>query len=171
MRVKRISSDIIFHDMAVVSSPRGDGKGIQLPLGYECPSYRDEDDQIHFFTEPGFDMCPCGCLVASDAHRLLIFHRLPADIQFAPNMGGVPSEWRPSPDELIPIPGDYGPNRAAFWAGDRPKIQIHDGDDAGFWKPCYSYTVTREGLPFCMWVCRRDIDEPCDEDFMKSIST
>ncbi len=128
-------------------------------------------DVPHCHSEPAFDMCPCGSMVESDAHRLLIFYRSPADIEHAPTMGGVPSEWRPCP-ESPPIPGDRGPHRVGYWLDGKAVVQIHEGDDAGYWTPCYSYTVTRDGMPYSMWVCRRGhVDNPCDADYLRSIST
>lgn len=120
-------------------------------------------------SEPGFDMCPsCGSLVASDVHRLFTFYRSPADIAAEKF-----EEWRPSDPALTPIPGDQGPGRVAYqWADGSPVVQVHEGDDSGLWTPCYSYTVTLDGLPFSRWVCRRShVSEPCDEDYMLEIST
>jgi hypothetical protein len=138
-----------------------------------CPAFsgpRTHPPAFHQFE--GDDGCnQCGSLILSDAHRQYIFYRSPADIQGAEIMGGVPSEWRPCPDE-IPIPGDDGPNRVAYWRLNEATVQVHDGDDAGFWSPCFAYTVTRDGLPYSMWVCRRShVNEPCDDDFMRSISS
>ena len=95
----------------------------------------------------------------------------PDDIEQAPVMGGVPSEWIPSPDNLK-IPGDPGPARVALWNNGKAQVQVHEGDDDGFWVPCSSFTVTRKGLPYSVWICRRShVKDPCDEEFMREIST
>jgi hypothetical protein len=145
------SSTIIFHDIAVLSSPGGTGP-------YAAP-------------DPN-DLCwECGAKYESEAHRTFLFYHSPADIEHAEVMGGVPSEWRPSP-ESPPIPGDPGPARAAFWNNGEAQVQVHEGDDHGNWIPCTSFTITRQGLPYIVWVCRRShVDNPCDEDFMKDISS
>jgi hypothetical protein len=160
-------STVEFYDLSVVSSPRGGGAGAD-PVA------------PHSLSEPGFDMCPCGSMVASDAHRLFIFYQSPADIlaghgmtSASPDQPWPGQEWRPSPD-APPIPGDRGPARVAyvFPGTSDPAVQVHEGDDEGLWTPCYSYTVTREGMPFSMWVCRRShVTDPCDEEFMKDISS
>jgi len=131
------------------------------------PIYSD-DGHILF---SGDDRCPsCGALILGDAHRSFIFFHSPADIEYAEIMGGVPAEWRPGPEP--DIPGDGGPNRVGYWLNGGPTVQVHDGPDHGQWAPCSSYTVTRDGMPFSMWLCRRDhVENPCDEDFMKEIST
>jgi hypothetical protein len=145
------SSTVIIHDPIVVSSPGGEP--ITRPFDWD-------------------DLCwECGVPFRSDAHRSFVFYNSPADIEHAEVMGGVPSEWRPSP-ESPPIPGDQGPARAAFWNEGEAQVQVHEGDDHGNWLPCSSFTETRKGLPYCMWICRRhNVTDPCDEDFMKDIST
>ncbi len=116
--------------------------------------------------------CPsCGALILSDIHRTFIFYHSPADIEHASTCGGVPSEWRPNPDHPD-IPGDEGPNRVGYWSNSGATVQVHEGPDAGQWAPCSSYTVAREGEPYSMWLCRREhVEDPCDDDFMREIST
>ena len=175
------SSTVIFHDLSVVvESPRGCeidgharlralyGDSFAAHLQHEYPMIAESDG------EPfnGDNLCEgCGTPYNSDAHRSFIFYLSPADIQHAAPMGGVPSEWRPCPDSRA-IPGDRGPNRVAYWYENAPVVQVHDGDDHGFWVPCYSYTVTRDALPYSMWICRRGhVGDPCDEDYLRSISS
>jgi len=121
----------------------------------------------HCSHEPAFDLCPCGSMVASDAHRQFTFYRSAADIAAVYH-----EEWRPCP-ERKEIPGEQGPSRVAYqWEDGTPVVQVHEGDDAGLWTACYSYTITLDGLPFCTWVCRRNhVTNPCDEDFMRGISS
>ena len=163
----KLRSGVTFYDLSVVTSPRGD----------PC---RNTLVSLRYVTSPGGggepfngnDLCgDCGSAYDSDAHRSFVFYHSPADIEHAEIMGGLPSEWRPSPDE-IPIPGDLGPNRVAYWRNNEAVVQVHDGDDAGFWSPCCSYTVTRSALPYSMWICRRGhVRNPCDEEYLRSIST
>ncbi len=155
--VTKQSNGVDIHSISPICSPGGPIE-IHSPRGE--PVFKEED------------RCPsCGALILSDAHRLFIFYRSPADIEHAPVMGGTPAEWRPSAEE-IPIPGDRGPNRVAYWHNGGPTVQVHEGDDDGMWVPCSSYTVTREGLPYCMWLCRRDhVSNPCDAEYLRSISS
>ncbi len=192
------SSTVIFHDLSVVPSPRGDGaleftpivlgkrltfeafkssrqQRLQALYGDSFTAYLEHEYPLisrngdPLFT--GDDRChSCSALILSDSHRTFIFYHSPADMEGAPTTGGVPSEWRPCAEDLA-IPGDHGPNRAGFWLNGSAKVQVHDGDDHGFWAPCFSYTVTRGGLPYSMWMCRRDIENPCDEEYLRSISS
>ncbi len=154
-------SGVTFHDLAVVTSPRGDGgpRRGQNPCSENLPFNWD-------------DLCwECGTAFNGEAHRSFVFYHSPTDIAHAEPMGGVPAEWRPDPDNP-PIPGDGGPPRVAFWGDDGPTVQVHDGDDAGHWSPCSSYTVTREGMPYTMWICRRsNVSDPCDAEYLRSISS
>ena len=122
--------------------------------------------------QPGGDWCSdCRKSVFSDAHRLFIFWSHPQDLYIPDddNFGG--EEWRPS-QERPNIPGDDGPNRVAYWRNGKPTVQVHEGPDAGQWDVCSIYVEAREGLPYCMWVCKQQGPEnPCDSDFMKEIST
>ena len=159
-------STVIFHDLSVISSPGGDGALNFTPI-VSGKALRFEDP----FS--GDNLCEgCGSAFNSDAHRSFVFFASPADIEHAPTTGGVASEWRPAAHGEPFIPGDGGPSRVAYWYENAPVVQVHDGDDHGFWVPCYSYTVTRDALPYSMWICRRShVGDPCDEEFMRSIST
>jgi hypothetical protein len=143
------SSTLIFHDIFAVESPGGPN----APFN-------------------GDDLCwECGVPFNADAHRSFVFYNDPESIEHYRVTAGGPSEWRPSPEEP-PIPGDRGPARVAFWIHGGPLVQVHEGPDAGRWVPCTTYTVTREGLPYSMWVCRRlHVKDPCDSDYMKEISS
>jgi len=102
---------------------------------------------------------------------MFIFWHQPQDLYLPDddNFGG--EEWRPS-QERPDIPGDDGPNRVAYWLNGKPTVQVHEGPDAGQWDVCSVYVEAREGLPFCMWVCKQQGPEnPCDTDFMREIST
>lgn len=170
--IYRDSSRVDFYGISAVESPGGDdhrnGTG-RNPCVEPLLTGRNQAHEPVFGSK---NRCPtCGALILSDAHRLFIFYRSPADIQHATVMGGTPAEWRPSAEET-PIPGDYGPARVAYWHNEAPTVQVHEGDDDGMWTPCSSYTVTREGLPYSMWMCRRDhVSDPCDEEYLRSISS
>ena len=157
-------STVIFHDLSVISSPGGEGVEFTPIVSGKTLTISPPHDWN--------DLCgDCGVPYSADAHRYFIFYCSPADIEHAPTTGGVPSEWRPSPD-TPDILGDTGPNRVAYWYENAPVVQVHDGDDHGFWVPCCSYTVTRDALPYSMWICRRShVGDPCDEDYMRSISS
>ncbi len=124
----------------------------------------------------GDDRCPsCGSLVLSDSHRAFIFYCSPKDIEHSENTtDNIPSEWRPGyfgPGTApLHIPGDVSPRRVAMWYQNKAVVQVHEGEAEGVWIPCSSCTVTREGLPYSMWLCRRDIDG-CDENFLRNISS
>lgn len=124
----------------------------------------------------GDDGCPsCGSLVLSDSHRAFIFYCSPEDIEYSETtVDHIPSEWRPGyfgpGTDPLNIPGDVWPGRVAMWHQNKAVVQVCEGEDAGTWVPCSSFTVTREGLPYSVWLCRRDIDG-CDEDFLRGISS
>lgn len=164
--IQRVSSKVTFHSISPICSPGGGEPG--TPTAKPMPGLDSNKEPV--FKDD--DRCPsCGALILSDAHRLFIFYRSPADIQHAPVMGGTPAEWRPSAEET-PIPGDRGPNRVAYWHNGAATVQVHEGDDDGMWVPCSSYTVTRDGLPYTMWMCRRDhVSNPCDAEYLRSISS
>jgi len=104
-------------------------------------------------------------------HRTFIFWHSPTDIEFAQVCGGVPAEWRPHLEQAN-IPGDDGPDRVGYFHHGESMVQVHAGLDEGMWKPCFSYTVPRDGIPYCMWMCRRgEIEHPCDEEFMREIGS
>lgn len=180
--IYRDSSRVDFYGISAVESPRGSepcGAGMaengRNPCSEPLITGHPGGRPFTYSAEPLFkeeDRCPaCGALILSDAHRLFIFYHSPADIENARVMGGTPAEWRPSAEET-PIPGDYGPARVAYWHNEAPTVQVHEGDDDGMWTPCSSYTVTREGLPYSMWMCRRDhVSDPCDEEYLRSISS
>ena len=112
------------------------------------------------------DVCRCGSLILK-AHREFLFFRQPLDCQMHKNA----AEWRPH-IETPPIPGDRGPERVAYWHEGKPTVQVFNDPDEGMWKACFSYTETRNGLPFTMWVCKmRGPEQPCDEEFMREISS
>ena len=128
----------------------------------------------HYQPEPVFtaiSMCAtCYCRIL-ESHRTFVFWHLPDDIQSAEVNGGVPSEWRPWLDKPR-IPGDNEPARVAYWLDGAPHVQVHEGEDFGMWTPCFSYTITLDGMPYSMWMCRKaDVENPCNEEFMKDISS
>jgi hypothetical protein len=57
-----------------------------------------------------------------------------------------------------------------MWHQNKAVVQVCEGEAEGMWVACSGFTVTREGLPYSMWLCRRAIDG-CDEDFLRSISS
>jgi hypothetical protein len=157
---KRNSRKENFPSQGAMVSPGGDCPPIPLDPGFRAP-------------DPESMCWECGVPYNSDAHRSFIFYHSPRDIEHAETMGGVPSEWRPSPfGEGNPIPGDQGPSRVAYQNAEGPVIQVHDGDDHGFWVPCSWHVEAREGMPYAIWTCRRfSVQDPCTEDFMKEISS
>ena len=149
---------VTYHSTSAVESPRGVARGEGL-----------------YFAN---DLCvPCGRTIAKH-HRSFLFSQSPADILAANGKTTAPpdqpwpgQEWRPSPDHP-PIPGDWGPARVAYVLEGEATVQVHEGDDAGQWTPCFQYPVTRDGMPYSMWMCRREgSHDPCDEEFMLEIST
>lgn len=197
---KKNSNGVEYPSTSGPRSPGGGGGGKYRQLCAELDWDYILDGSIAattFRVFQGEDRCGnCDALILSNQHRQFIFYCSPADIAAAhhavmpiPLAAGeddVPfeelflpvegassgQEWRPAPHgEGIKIPGDDGPSRVAYILNGNPMVQVHEGDDAGMWPACFAYTVTRDGLPYSIWVCRRDVDEPCDEDFMKSIST
>lgn len=118
------------------------------------------------------DYCECGSL--SDVHRSYVFCHSPRDIEYAPTTAGAHAEWQPVivGGDGPKIPGDEGPDRVGYWLNGAATVQVYEGPDTGQWTPCFSYTVIREGKQYFMWVCRRShVENPCDEDFMREIST
>ena len=176
-------SRVTFYNLSVISSPGGDGveslsrqRRLQALYGASFTAYLEHEYPIIASSdaEPfnGSNLCwQCGVAFDADAHRSFVFYLSPIEIQHASTTGGVPSQWRPCPENLA-IPGDRGPGRVAYWYNNGPVVQVHDGDDCGFWVPCDSYTVTRAGLPYNMWVCRRhNVTDPCDAEYLRSISS
>ena len=104
-------------------------------------------------------------------HVFFIFYHSPSDLEEPSEYNRRGQEWRPCP-ETPDIPEDNGPNRVAYWLHGEPQVQVHEGANAGQWTPWSHYTVTRNGLPYQMWLCRRSGPaNPCDGDFMEEIST
>lgn len=176
---KKNSNGVEYPSTSALQSPRGPG-----PSAGPCEQYaadmsqEDWDFILDGSLDPGDQppdpdtMCwECGVLLNHDCHRSFLFYHSPRDIEHSEVMGGVPSEWRPCPPTPA-IPGDQGPNRVAYWHHGEPVVQVHDGPDNGFWVPCSYHTVALEGLPYVMWICRRfSVQNPCDEEFMKEISS
>ena len=126
---------------------------------------RYDDGSICFTTE---DRCPqCGKLIVSDAHRTFLFWNTPYNLYVGKACGEVFEEWHPSP-ETAEI---EGPRRTAYWIHGKPMVMVFEGPDEGMWTACSDYRVNRDGETYSQWVCQRYNYDPCDEDYMREISS
>lgn len=108
-------------------------------------------------------------------HEIFMFNNSPDAIR----LHGEP-EWQPSPDEPS-IMFDNGPHRVAYkWNGEEdfhpehngdPAVQVHEGDLEGLWVPCSAATM--QVMPgVWLWICQpMSPKNPCDNDWMRSISS
>lgn len=115
----------------------------------------------------------CGERMLGEAHAGFIFVSHPDDLDVPWTQCGYPgkTEWRPDPDSPD-ILGDGGPNRVAYYLHGKPNIQVHEGPNANWmWTPCAAYRVILDKGHYWLWVCRRHIEDPCDTEYLRSIST
>jgi hypothetical protein len=109
-----------------------------------------------------------------EAHSGFLFVSHPDDLNVPQNRTtGHPgkTEWRPEPD-YPDIFCDNGPHRAAYYLQGKPTVMVFEGPDANWsWAPCAVYPIILDGCRYWKWICRRNIEDPCDAEYLRSIST
>ena len=101
-------------------------------------------------------------------YKPFLFWNTPYDLYVGKACGEVSQEWHPSP-EVAEI---EGPQRTAYWLHGEPMVMVFEGPDEGMWTACSDYKIARDGKTYSQWVCRRHGPaDPCDQNFMKEISS
>jgi hypothetical protein len=136
-------------------------------------STQDEDGNFVFWQRESHCR-ECGELMLGEAHSGFLFVSHPNDLDVPYNYNcNYPgkSEWRPEP-EYPDAFCDEGPHRVAYYLEEKPIVMLFDGPNAHWtWTPCSVYPIILDGCRYWNWICRRRVEDPCDPEYLKEIST